>query len=401
MARDGFHHTFIHNVFGGFIEDTLSYFADYLYPRTNYRVVGTYDKAVDYLKEQMNLGREMDTPNLTAMILNPSGDFNLDDANSGAKQFYRFPGLTPGFIQRLYEPIYQDNNVKINVGFTRLKGEIELLILVNSFYEYFDVKLLMIQQFGGEGRLIKPVYFDSFIIIPDELVNFSYTNDVTGVTYQMDWDKAGASRHLVRTTNRNELVVAGKIKPNYKLMGVSDASQRHGGIDSLADWRLSLQIEYEIEIPSFIIIDSDYLAEGLTSNFEYGHVYSENSEYNQPVDDVLVTNTDYDAGMEDGEPGKPDLPEEADNLIRKEKYFKTRYFHEVTAVDADATTNVIISIPETITDETLLKVQTKDGNLDFYDDYTLEDSGNTLVIKSDIIVDEGDFIELYVYRGHP
>jgi len=399
-TRDGYHYTFIHNVFGGFIEDTLSYFADYMYPRTNYRVVGTYDKAVDYLKEQMNLGREMDMPNLTSMILNPSGDFNLDEANSGAKQLYRFPNLNSGFIQRLYEPIYKDANTQINVGFTRLRGEFELLILVNSFYEYFDVKLLMMQYFGGEGRIITPVYFNSFIIIPDELKNFRYENDETGVSYGLDWDSAGAYDHLVRTTNRNELVIAGKIKPRYILRGISDASARHGGLDSLADWRLSLTIEYELEIPSFIIIDSDYIAEGIVTNFRYGHTYSEYPDYNEAPDAKDSIDTVWDSGLQDGisDTVPPDLPDEVDAITKTERQFKIRYFHEITTQEADATSVVFIDLPEPITDQTLLIVQNSEGRLEYGDDYTIENSGNILSISSDVILKEGEFLELYVYE---
>ena len=157
-----YHYTFIHNAFGSFIENSLYYFADYLYPRFEYKVIGNYNKNVEYINKLDQYGRETDKPELPAIILNPSGDFNLDDANSSAKQLWRFPNLLPGFANRLYEPIYLDNNISVNVAFTRLKGEFELLMLLNSYYEYFDVKLLLIQIFGGENRYIYPRFFNSF-----------------------------------------------------------------------------------------------------------------------------------------------------------------------------------------------------------------------------------------------
>ena len=91
---------------------------------------------------------------LPAFILDPVGEFGISDSNTGAKQLYRFPNLAPGFINRWYDPIYQDSDVMINIGFTRLKGEMNLVMLLNSFYEYCDLRIFMIQYFGSEGRWI-------------------------------------------------------------------------------------------------------------------------------------------------------------------------------------------------------------------------------------------------------
>lgn len=375
-----YHYTFIHNVFGAFIENTLDYFADYLYPRFAHQVVGTYDKAVEYLKKEEQYGREGDKPDLPAIILNPSGEFNLDEAISTAKQLWRFPNLAPGLAASLYLPIYQDSNIKVVVAFTRLKGEIELLMLLNSFYEYFDVKLFLLQIFGGEGRPIKPVYFDSFIILPDELYNYRYINDITNESYILDWDSAGAYEFLVKTTNRNEQVVAGKIKPQYTLRGLSDASTRHGGIDSLADWRLSAQIEYEIEIPSYIILESDSAilpGEGsISMEYGYGSCYTKYDEYNVPI--------------------------ATGNAVSGEEFvFKTRYFHQVTQAESDSTSDIIIDLPETISDKKYIKVQSYAGLLNYGDHYILQNNGNELAIIMDHVeINAGEFIELYIY-GNP
>ncbi len=167
-----YHYTFIHNVFGNFAKNTLDYFTNQFYTRFKYRVVSTYDKGVEYLNRQAELNREMDMPLLPAIILNPSGDFNLADANTGARQLWRFPNLENGVLFRMYDSIYQDKNIQIVTGFSRFKGELELIILLNSFYEYCDIKVLLIQIFGGVGdRYIYPIVFDSFIILESNLYN--------------------------------------------------------------------------------------------------------------------------------------------------------------------------------------------------------------------------------------
>ena len=76
---------FIHNVYAHFFNDMLEYFSTYLYPRFEYTVVGTYDKAVEYLEKCQQYARETDKPLLPALILNPSGEFDNADANSGGR----------------------------------------------------------------------------------------------------------------------------------------------------------------------------------------------------------------------------------------------------------------------------------------------------------------------------
>ena len=82
---------FIHNVYAHFFNDMLEYFSTYHYPRFEYTVVGTYDKAVEYLEKCQQYERETDKPLLPALILNPSGEFDNADALSGGKQLWRFP----------------------------------------------------------------------------------------------------------------------------------------------------------------------------------------------------------------------------------------------------------------------------------------------------------------------
>jgi hypothetical protein len=285
-----YHYTYINNVMIHFFKDTLDYFV-YMYPRFQSPIMGTYDKAVQYLLDSAKYGREQDKPNLPAIILNPSGDFNIADSNTSAKQLYRFPHLAPGILSRLYDPIYQDENVLINVGFTRLKGEIECLVLLNSFYEYTDFRLLLIQQFGGMDRYIYPQWFNSFIILPSEVYFYEYTNDVTGVKYTLDWGSAPISNRLIKSTNTTEIAYACKVKPIYKLVSLSDNSVRYGGVDRLADWKLSFSLEYEIEIPSFIVLQTNYAARHITLNIGYESCFTEYSDFNRDFveRDIITT----------------------------------------------------------------------------------------------------------------
>jgi len=413
MAEDKFHYQFIHNVFGCFIEDTLEYFADYLYPRFEHTVIATYDKGVEYIVKQSKLGREGDKPNLPALILNPTGEFDLDDPNSLAHQLWRFPHLAPAQASGLFTPIYKDNNIEITVAFTRLKGEIELLALLPSFYEYFDLKIFLIQMFGGTGRYIQPIYFNDFIILPPELVNYRYENDITGESYQLDWSN-NALDFLVKTTNRNELVIPGKVKPRYVLRGMSDGSNRYGGTDELASWRLSSTIEYEIEIPTFIYLKSDYIVENIITNIGYGSAYSTYKDYNIP-EFKQTTEVHFDSGLqedkntininEDGDEfynyqKPPPLNICGGDKIKRELVMKNRYFHKITQDQADSTADIIITLPEQIYEINLLTVQSKHGPMNYGTHYTIENEGKDLrIIVKNVNLNTGDMLELFVYES--
>lgn len=268
QSRETYH--FIHNVFGHFFKDMLDYFSTYLYPRFEYRVVGTYDKAVEYLAKRSQYSRETDQPLLPALVLNPSGEFSPADANAGGKQLWRYPNLAPTMIKRLFNPVYQDDHLIMHAGFIRIKGEFELIMLLNSFYEYCDLRLMMINYFGGLDRIIYPRFFSSFIILPDDFLTYEYQNEYTGTHYNIDWSTANASNQLVRSTARNEVVLPLNIKPQISMVSMADASNRYGGPDKIAEWRLTVTVNYEIEMPNYMILESDYLAENVHLEMRYG-----------------------------------------------------------------------------------------------------------------------------------
>jgi hypothetical protein len=401
QLRERYH--FIHNVFANFFKDTLDWLSDGIYPRFEYRVVGTYDKAVEFIRKQCQYNRETDMPLLPALILNPTGDFLPADGNAGGKQLWRYPNLAPTLAKRLFDPIYRDEQVLMYPGFLRVKGEIELIMLCNSFYEYCDIRMLMINMFGGLDRIIYPKFFSSFIILPDSFVNYVYTNPYTGQTYQIDWSSANASDRLVRSTARNELVLPLNIKPEITLTSLSDASNRYGGADNIAEWKLNATINYELEMPTYLVMESDYLAQGINLEIRYESVYSMYNDY-QPPDNRWLTNYRWDWGLE-SETNSDNLgyldPADATNVMTYVGHFiyKIRYFHEVTQSELDSTSNIIINLPEQITFPRALIVNASYGELAFGENYWLTDNGWTLVIKKDTTnLKAGMVLELYVYE---
>lgn len=398
QTRERYH--FIHNVYANFFKDLLDYFSETLYPRFEYRVVGTYDKSVEYIQKQCQYNRETDKPMLPALILNPTGEFMPADAIAGGRQLWRYPNLAPTFVKRLFDPVYRDANTIVHAAFLRIKGEVELLMLLNSFYEYCDLRMLFIDYFGGLDRIIQPRFFTSFIILPDSFVNYEYRNEYTGLHYKLDWESVGATTQLVRSTAQNELVLPVNIKPQISLTNLGDGSSRYGGADKLADWRLTATINYELEIPNFLVIESDYLAQHIDVELRAESVYSAYINH-KPPETRVVTQSSWDFGLD--ETSVTDLvinPDDATAEITFEAtyQFKTRYYHVVTSDEASSTTNVEISLPETITDNRTLIVNSKYGELSYGDHYIISNDGDTLTIKvANVNLEEGMIIELFVY----
>jgi len=398
MVETRYNYQFIHNVFGHFFKDMLDYFADYLYPRFEFKVVGTYDKAIEWINKTTQYNREIDQPMRPALILNPSGDFTVDETYG--KMLWRFPNLYPGFVKYVFDPVYQDQNMIINVGFTRFRGEVEFLALVPSFYEYTDLKVFLNLIFGGQDRYIYPLFFHSFIILPEELINYEYYNPVTGLRYKLDWSQCGAWNQLVETTARTEYVIPCNIKPRFRFTAMSDASTRLGGTDRLPDWRLAFTVEYEVEVPSFIILQSDYLAENIQFNIGYGSCYSSNSEFNSVE---IPTNIDsfishWDLGLDATSNSTVIIPDQSTIIDEPSREFRTRYYYIITEEEADSTSDIVIDLPEQISDYRLLLVIFKKGKLNYWDHYRISDDGWVLtIIHKYVHFDPGDILELYVY----
>lgn len=415
---------FIHNVFANFFKDSLDFFSTCIYPRFQYRVVGTYDKAVEYINKQCEYGRETDRPMLPALILNPSGEFLPADANAGGRQTWRYPNLSPTFTKRLFNPIYRDDRVVVYPGFIRIKGEIELLMLLNSFYEYCDLRMLFINTFGGLDRIIYPRFFSSFIILPQSFINYTYRNQYSGQSYQLDWFSANASEELVKTIASEELVLPLNVKPQYALTSLSDGSNRYGGTDGIAEWKLSATVNYEIEIPNYMVLESDYLVEHVDLELRYGSAFSAYNDY-QPPDNRILYDFSWSWGLtpEVDNPDKEWLnPADATCVVTTtgDFVYETRYFHVVTADEAatcDTTNNIYIDLPEQIVDPKILIVNSKDGALNYGDHYYIIDNGWTLVIRTGdvqrdtwescppvtrevpwICLEEGWILELFVYK---
>lgn len=420
-----YHHQFIHNVFADFIDTTLDFFISELYPRFEWSVVGTYSKAVEYINKQQQLGREHDKPLLPALILNPKNT-DLSEASSGGYQFFRFPNFASGFLSRLFQPIYKDENLSLLPGFTRLSGELEFIALCNSYYEFFDLNLLVLQFFGGKERRIFPKWFNSYIIIPNELESYTFRNDVTNVSYSLDWDNnVGATDKLIDTIGHTKKVLPCRIKPMYYLTDISDGSERYGGSDTLADWRLNFTVNYEVELPSFIHIeelrDLEFSERGIVFNISYGSSYSKylspdafykdeedssqvgvifpefrESKMSFDPSDYIYTHVNTDSYV------KTISPDSTSEISVSSKTLSSRYYLPITKEILDSTSEILLELPSKVYNHRYFEVGSKYGLLSYYDHYRISDDGNNLILRMQYINDltTKDILEIFYFKGY-
>lgn len=238
---------FINNCLGSFFKGVLNWFGDEFYPRFNYKVIGTYDKAVEFFNKQKQTCNEPNSPLTPSITLDPTLDFSQEER--GGKFLWQNQHLAPHMAIRLFDPIdLKEQDVYVTPVFSRYQGSLELIFWMDSVYEYLDFRTMLLQFTGGYGRIIRPAVFWSFIIVPDEVKDFK-----TGETTTLDWGNTDASFIHIDNINQEKFAIPVVLTPMLKLESFADASTKYGG-DQIAEYKLSATFAYEIELPTYMVL---------------------------------------------------------------------------------------------------------------------------------------------------
>ena len=90
-------HEFVHQCFGKFYRGILDWVGDVFYPRIQYKVIGTYDKSVEWFNKRCGpdgLGYNPETNVVPSVTLDPSYDFF--PAEQGGRFLWQSEQLAPG-----------------------------------------------------------------------------------------------------------------------------------------------------------------------------------------------------------------------------------------------------------------------------------------------------------------
>ena len=255
--RKVYHHQFINNVFGSFFRGLGDWFRNELFNRTTEIVISTFEKAVQYQKKQIEYGGETHSISYPFLSLDPMIDMEPDQI--GGIFLHGYQRFSSGQAADMYDPIlYDDNNIRISPVLNRYRGNIEIIVWCSSIYELIDNRIKTFQYFGGLNRPMDIYGIEGYITLPDELISYSYNNPYIKEDYKLDWNNCkGVDVSLIKNINQNKYIFPYSMKPQIKLTSVSDASEKYGGGDDLSEYKMSIEIEWEIPLPTHLVLEAN------------------------------------------------------------------------------------------------------------------------------------------------
>jgi len=259
-------YVFVNNCFGSFFRGILNWFADDFYPRFNYRVIGSYDKAVEFFNKKKTLGHEVESPLLPSVTLDPAYDFSPEER--GGRFLWQTRFLAPGIGVKIFDPIdLREQDVLVTPIFSRYQGTFEFIFWMQSVYELLDFRVMLLQFTGGFNRYIRPQLFWSYIILPDHIKDFENEN-----REKLDWGNTDATFVHIDNMNQVKYVHPILLNPIMKLDSLNDNSTKYGG-DQIAEYKLSATFTYEIELPTYMILSNKVDGQAYLT-FEMGKTYT-------------------------------------------------------------------------------------------------------------------------------
>ena len=388
-------HWYIHNTFGAFYKGLLNWFGNYFYDRFKYRVISTYEKSIEYFNKKLEFNKELNDQIFPAITLDPSFDF--DYAEGIGQTLWQKPYIAPNMVSNLWENVegLEDQEIALSIIFTRFKGTVEITFWLNSVYELLDTRMELLLFSGGINRYMRPEVFQSFLVIPEEIINYEIDNK------KIDWSETNLSLKLLKAPNVYKYTLPVTLDPIFRFSSISDNSVKYGN-DNLTEYKLSVSVEYEINIPTYCILKDIYKATLILNMYtdiaysKYGTatIYDEEKqEYVQKnkysfVPKMKIKNKDqFDQ--------KADLLKAIDYSYYKFTEEDVKEFEEIGEVDYEG---LLLPNPyyDKMLDEDEILCVSYPGELKYEDDWLYQEDKKYILIKIKPIEDE--IIEFHLYK---
>lgn len=237
---------YTHSCFMSLFSGMLNWIADVLYPRIQYKVISTYDKAVEvFKKKQQNVDGQVNTNFLPALTLDPVLDFSNEER--AGRFYWMFKNLDHRWYLKPWKTIrLVKQGAAITPMFTRYQGTVEVTAWLTSIYEYIDYRTRLIQYCGGYQRWIRPECFWTHLILPEEIAKAH-----TGDHGPINWDAINPDLIILETTTERVLALPFQLDAIWRLDSCGDSSQKMGG-DQIAEYKCNATFTWECNIPTFI-----------------------------------------------------------------------------------------------------------------------------------------------------
>lgn len=301
---------FVSNLLGTFHKSILDFFLDVFYTRFKIGVITTADNSVFKItKYYENMGKEITGIPLPCVSIDPTGDLDHDERTN---YLWRYSNLAGGFGGKLYDPIYADGHVKITPVYNRFRGTYTVYMFLSSMDEMLDMKLKLIQYFGGKDRYYKPDFIHSYLHIPASLVEYRYQNDILGIDQQLDWSSSLLENRLFRVIAKDVYAHPIVMTPIIRMSGIpSPSANKFGDSNNIPDYRLETTFEYEMDLPVFLITEVDYEFDFSQCRFWVtGHNVYNPTHYEFLIDRSQLTCDKKDYNRKNVLIAEPDVDEE-------------------------------------------------------------------------------------------
>lgn len=236
---------FVHNCLMDVFSGIMTWFTTLYYNDFKMKVLGTYDRAKKEIEDFYKQGKQPETIPLPAISMNPFGDITSDPK---FPQLWRLKDIGENLQDLYLEPEYEDEYFGFSVIAHRFTGNFEVVLFLQSPYEFLDHYIQSIMFFhGGYNRRVRPGLIRTNVIIPDEVI----TNAYNGTPY--DWTETGISQSLIKVLNKQCFLYPIFLGPQIWLSSITNGSTVYGE-EGLPVYRIQMVVEYDVEIPTHIIV---------------------------------------------------------------------------------------------------------------------------------------------------
>lgn len=236
---------YVHNCLMDMFSGIMTWFNISYFTEFKAKILGGYDRAIKEIQDFNKTGAQPETIKLPAISINPFGDIATDPK---FPQLWRLKDIGENLQDLYMDPLYEDEYFGFSVIANRFTGNFEVIIYVETPYEYLDHYIQSIMFFhGGYNRRVRPGMIRTHAIIPDEVLTTAYS----GAPY--DWTNSGIAQEFVKVLNRDHYLFPMEIGPQIWLNSITNASTVYGE-DGLSTYKIQMVVEYDVDIPTHMIV---------------------------------------------------------------------------------------------------------------------------------------------------
>jgi len=334
-------------------------------------VCGNYSKVLQYVLDYKT--RNLDSPvypivsgTFQLTTLDEKTDFNWRHGTRG----------TTYFSSLMHDPIFEDPHVQITPVYSRHMGTSEVIVMAHSSPELQDFHMVTMQWFDLNRWFLLPE-FETNLLIPVELIMYQYKNDPGSYQYIIDWAGTELDQQLIRSMDQTHYVFPLKSKPMIRIASISEGTTYYGG-GELDDHRLNITFEWDIELPAFITLNTDYKIDDIKT--------------------VIMINGEIDSDFDYPDTGG--TISLGDSLIENMQVTHSYLtFHNIVIPeDLDKDQTIDLALPLPVTPNRKIVIVSYWGPMQEDDEWSFVDDSTIRLGNGHIKFNKDDYIQVFYYE---